>query len=157
VVITVLGQNGGQAAPILKLDVGRNNWRSRPDPRYWSKYYRSAPALLGLEGVAPTGTLQAEPQPTPAAIPAVSSPVSAPADLPAVQPNGAPTSGAAPGQASGGNPGSSTTRSPGRSTNQPAPAGRSPEALPSPDVANPPPAINLPAVPAGVGIPAILR
>ncbi len=148
VVITVLGQNGGQAAPILKLDVGRNDWRSRPDPRYWSSYYRSAPALLGLEGVAPTGTLQAAPGssvpaapglPVPAA-PGSPAPVSpAPEALPEPAPAAAPSPGNSPG--------SSTIRSPGRSVNQaePSPSGN-------------PPVINLPALPSDSGIPrSILR
>lgn len=57
VVITVLGQNGGQTAPILVLDVNRNDWRNRPDPQYWAKYYRSTRVLLELEGFAPLPTV----------------------------------------------------------------------------------------------------
>ena len=190
VVITVLGQNGGQTAPILKMDVSRNDWRNRPDPRYWSSYYRSAPALLGLEGVAPTGTLQATPM-APAPVTPVPLP---PANKPA---NGNETS---PGTGSGSIPGqrpgnagnapsntpsnnSTTRRSPGRSTNQPAPSqsgiptsgGANGTTNSTPNSSNAPnsssgeqplptgsdsssssgnpPAINLPAVPAGVGIP----
>ena len=183
VVITVLGQNGGQTAPILKMDVGRNDWRNRPDPRYWSSYYRSAPTLLGLEGVAPTGTVQTTPT-APAPVTPVPLP---PANRPA---NGNETS---PGAGSGSTPGnppsnagnvpsntpsnnSTTRRSPGRSTNRPAPSqSGSPtsgaandttysvpntageQSLPtgsdSGSSSGNPPAINLPAVPAGVGIP----
>jgi len=179
VVITVLGQNGGQTAPILKMDVSRNDWRNRPDPRYWSSYYRSTPTLLGLEGVAPTGTVQAAPTApvTPVPLP--------PANRPA---NGNEPS---PGAGSGSTPGNppsntgnvpsntpsngSTTRSdPGRSTNQPASnqsssptkgAGNGTtnngttntgkQSLPtgSNSGSGNPPVINLPAVPAGVGIP----
>lgn len=135
VVVTVLGENGGQAAPILKLDVGRNDWRNRPDPRYWSTYYRSTPALLGLEGVAPTGMLQAAPNSAPVSSPARPSdfPGAAPGveSSPTSGPTG-PTSGAAPDAANG-------------TANERLPASGSP------------PTINLPAVPAGVGIPAVLR
>lgn len=70
VVVTVLGQNGGQTAPILVLDVNRNDWRNRPDPRYWSKYYRSTPLLLGLDGTAPVQTAPPPPLPAPVPIPA---------------------------------------------------------------------------------------
>jgi hypothetical protein len=172
VVITVLGQNGGQTAPILKMDVSRNDWRSRPDPRYWSNYYRSTPALLGLEGVVPTGTLQANP--APAAAPAVPTPSPAPTQTPTPAPaDGQPTDPAnIPGNQPSSTSGSSTLRSPGRSTSRPdgspnstfSPApGAAPETSPgtSPDEQPEtvsPPAINLPAVPEGAGIPrSILR
>lgn len=65
VVITVLGENGGQTAPILVLDVNRNDWRNRPDPQYWAKYYRSTRVLLELDGSAPLQTTPPPPvQPT---------------------------------------------------------------------------------------------
>ncbi len=63
VVITVLGQNGGQLAPILVLDVNRNDWRNRPDPQYWAKYYRSARVLLELGDSAPLQALPTSPTP----------------------------------------------------------------------------------------------
>lgn len=88
VVITVLGQNGGQTAPILVLDVNRNDWRNRPDPQYWAKYYRSTRILLELDG---STSLQTAP-PTPAPSPAI--PGGPPLDAPFV-PGGSP----APGQA----------------------------------------------------------
>lgn len=67
VIITVLGQNGGQTAPILVMDVNRNDWRSRPDPQRWSTYYRSTPVLLELDGVEPFRTpANAAPAPAPA-------------------------------------------------------------------------------------------
>jgi hypothetical protein len=198
VVITVLGQNGGQTAPILLLDVNRPDWRNRPDPRYWSQYYRSTPALLGLDGVAPTGTLQA-PGATPQQAPPTSPPAVQPAEpapLTSPSPDTAPSPETAPGVVPAPDPQpisptrpSSTRRSPGRSVqnqrNQTAPS-LSPAPSPGPNVApaspqpqapssapNPVPAspqptsevapqsgqpqINLPAVPAGVGIPGSLR
>jgi hypothetical protein len=63
VVITVLGQNGGQLAPILVLDVNRNDWRNRPDPQYWAKYYRTTRLLLELDSSAPQ-TTSTPPQPS---------------------------------------------------------------------------------------------
>lgn len=47
--VTILGQNGLAVVPILRLTVSRNDWRSRPDPHYWSSYYSAAKMLLELE------------------------------------------------------------------------------------------------------------
>lgn len=47
--VTILGQNGLAVVPILRLIVSRNDWRSRPDPRYWSSYYSAAKMLLEFE------------------------------------------------------------------------------------------------------------
>lgn len=47
--VTVLGQNGIAVVPILTMTVSRDNWRSRPDPRYWSSYFNAAKLLLELE------------------------------------------------------------------------------------------------------------
>lgn len=47
--VTVLGQNGIAVVPILTLSVSRNDWRNRPDPRYWSSYFGAAQMLLELE------------------------------------------------------------------------------------------------------------
>lgn len=47
--VTVLGQNGLAIVPILRLTVSRNDWRSRPDPRYWSSYFSTAEMLLELQ------------------------------------------------------------------------------------------------------------
>ncbi len=58
VIITVVGDNGGQVAPILVLDVKREDWRSRPDPQIWAKYYRSTPLLLEMDGNAPVRPTQ---------------------------------------------------------------------------------------------------
>jgi len=141
VVITVLGQNGGQTAPILKLDVGRNDWRQRPDPRYWASYYRSTPALLGLEGVAPTGILQANP-----AASAPGSPASS--HLPGTAPTTPSRTGS--GSTSGSASENGTTSPPSnRPTNNPHSSGESPSSTNS----GKPPTIKLPAVPAEVGIP----
>jgi len=167
VVITVLGQNGGQTAPILKLDVGRNDWRQRPDPRYWASYYRSTPALLGLEGVAPTGILQANPAASAPGSPASSHlPGTAPTTPSRTgsgstsgsasengsgnTPRNSPTNTNQPAPSQSGGPTNGTTSPPSnRPTNNPHSSGESPSSTNS----GKPPTIKLPAVPAEVGIP----
>jgi len=47
--VTILGQNGLSVVPILTMTVSRNDWRSRPDPRYWSTYFSASKMLLELE------------------------------------------------------------------------------------------------------------
>lgn len=80
VIITVLGDNGGQIAPILLLDVNRPDWRSRPDPQVWAKYYRNTPGLI-MESPTPTA------QPTPPAVPTPITPAPAePAEPEAIPP-----------------------------------------------------------------------
>lgn len=86
VLITVLGENAGETAPILVMDVSRNDWRSRPDPQRWSKYYRSTRALLDLDIIPTTVTLPAGTVPTPAPIPSSSPPAIFPTPLPAPAP-----------------------------------------------------------------------
>ncbi|MEM7554772.1 MAG: hypothetical protein AAF378_11845 [Cyanobacteria bacterium P01_A01_bin.84] len=44
--VIVSVQNQGAIAPVLELEVRRNQWRNRPDPRLWSKYFKTASALL---------------------------------------------------------------------------------------------------------------
>lgn len=129
VVITVLGQNGGQIAPILVLDVNRNDWRSRPDPQRWAKYYRSTPVLLELDGSAPPPASTAPALPPVPEVPPVPNQTE-----PSNTPTNAPQAGLTPAASS-----------------QPA------EFLPSGE--NSPPSINIPAAPAGqVGLPrSILR
>jgi hypothetical protein len=46
--IMVIGRNQGVEAPVMLLDVSRQNWRTRPEPRRWATYYRTAQALLQL-------------------------------------------------------------------------------------------------------------
>ncbi len=50
--VMVIGESQGSEAPLLLLDVSRQNWRNRPDPRRWAIYYRSAKQLLNLSPVA---------------------------------------------------------------------------------------------------------
>lgn len=74
VAITVLGQNGGQTAPLLVLDVSRADWRSRPDPQRWATYYSSARRLLELEGFDPSPEFTLGTPQSPSAAPAIPPP-----------------------------------------------------------------------------------
>jgi hypothetical protein len=51
VAILVLGENGSSVVPILRLQVNRTDWRSRPDPQLWSTYFGSSRILLELGGI----------------------------------------------------------------------------------------------------------
>lgn len=53
VVVTIVAENRGLAAPVLTLQVTREQWRQLPDPQRWSTYYPSASALLELNSTAP--------------------------------------------------------------------------------------------------------
>ncbi|BAT55274.1 unknown protein [Nostoc sp. NIES-3756] len=39
-------QSYGAIAPVLLLDVSRQQWRTRPDPQRWATYFKSAQSLL---------------------------------------------------------------------------------------------------------------
>lgn len=159
VIITVLGQNGGQTAPILELNVSRNEWRSRPDPQRWATYYRSSRVLLGFEDTPNTVTQPAGVTPAPVT-PAPIAP--APGLIPV------------PGTITPEDPASDTTPSSRRITppetttpnpaapgtqNQPAEPGTQNQTEPSPSGSASPPSVNIPATPPGqVGLPrSILR
>jgi hypothetical protein len=49
--VFVVGQNQTATVPVVSLQVTRDQWRSRPDPRRWATYYQSSKGLLGLDGV----------------------------------------------------------------------------------------------------------
>lgn len=44
--VFVCVQNYGAIAPVLELAVSRQQWRTRPDPQRWAKYFKSARSLL---------------------------------------------------------------------------------------------------------------
>ncbi len=46
--IVVLAENKGAVAPILSLEVSRNQWRSWPAAERWAKYYPTSKTLLGF-------------------------------------------------------------------------------------------------------------
>jgi hypothetical protein len=53
--IIVSVQSQGAIAPILALDVSRQQWRTRPDTQNWAKYFKTARSLLLFEQVPTTG------------------------------------------------------------------------------------------------------
>ena len=44
VIVTV--ESYGAIAPVLSLDVTRQQWRTRPDPQRWATYFKTARSLL---------------------------------------------------------------------------------------------------------------
>ncbi len=44
--VVVSAQNFGAIAPVLELNVSRNQWRNRPDTQRWAKYFKMARTLL---------------------------------------------------------------------------------------------------------------
>lgn len=87
VAVTVLGESAGLVAPLLSLEVSRDNWRNRPDPQQWATYYSNARTLLGFESLAPATAAQPTPavpsQPTAEATdPTTASPTAQPAASP---------------------------------------------------------------------------
>ncbi|HEY9621859.1 MAG TPA: hypothetical protein V6C78_15995 [Crinalium sp.] len=55
--ITVTAEREGLIAPLLTLEASRDQWRSRPEPQYWTTYFETSRALLGLDGTAGGETL----------------------------------------------------------------------------------------------------
>jgi len=51
--IMVLGQNGSAVAPLLTVEVSRDEWSQLPDPTEWAQYFASARGLLGLDAPPP--------------------------------------------------------------------------------------------------------
>lgn len=136
--VTVLGESAGLVAPLLSLEVTRDNWRSRPDPQQWATYYSDARTLLGFESLAPATAAQPTPtasdQPTaPSTDPATAEPTAQPpttapattiippAVPPAAQPAPSGSNDADPGEPQQA-PGSANTQ-PGINTPTPQPAG----------------------------------
>jgi hypothetical protein len=44
--IIITAQNQGMIAPVLALEVSRNEWKKRPDPQRWATYFKTARSLL---------------------------------------------------------------------------------------------------------------
>ena len=59
--IIVSVQNYGAIAPVLELNVSRSEWRNRPDPQRWAKYFKMAQTLLFF---GPSATKANNPNPT---------------------------------------------------------------------------------------------
>jgi hypothetical protein len=65
--ITILAQREGATVPLMTMQVSRPQWRSRPDPKYWANYFRSAQTFLQFD--QPGGTPTPKPASTPAPAP----------------------------------------------------------------------------------------
>lgn len=94
VAITIVGVRGGTETPILSLQVGRDQWGRRPDPRYWATYFPTAESLLGMDasgiGSGPAGVSGSTPgSGSSGAIPGVVVPST---PIPPSQPTAAPVS-----------------------------------------------------------------
>lgn len=60
--IIITGQNIGLSAPILTLEVNRQNWIGHPDAQRWSKYYPNSKELLRIDDPVPA-TVATAPSP----------------------------------------------------------------------------------------------
>lgn len=114
--IVVIGENLGLSAPILTLEVSRDNWKSRPDARRWSTYYPNSKALLRIEDlvaptVAPATDTNTQPPATEPTAPS-NSPPAAPTNPNPTQ----PSSGS--GQSNGTPPPQGTINNPGATGQQ---------------------------------------
>lgn len=49
VAVIIIGENQGEYAPILRLQVSRPLWRQYPDPQRWAAYFPDADSLLLFE------------------------------------------------------------------------------------------------------------
>jgi hypothetical protein len=106
--IMVIGEYQGAEAPLLLLEVSRQNWRQRPDTRRWATYYRTAKRLLQLPSapdparpnVAPPQPINpipnVEPVNAPIVVPPTVTPAPMPEQKPAVPQPSVPTPAASP-------------------------------------------------------------
>lgn len=53
VVVTVTADKLGNTLPIMQLQASRQQWRNRPDPRYWSSYFPNAQDFLDATFITP--------------------------------------------------------------------------------------------------------
>jgi len=60
VTVMVMAENYGATAPVLSLEVSRNQWRKSPNIQRWGTYLMSARSLLGFNNVATTNDLAAD-------------------------------------------------------------------------------------------------
>jgi hypothetical protein len=94
--IMVIGEYQGAEAPLLMLEVSRQNWRQRPDTRRWATYYRTAKQLLKLPSAPDPARPNAAPAQSAPFVPEVApveQPIAAPQTVPGVS---EPTGAAAP-------------------------------------------------------------
>ncbi|GAA6623581.1 hypothetical protein NUACC26_094060 [Scytonema sp. NUACC26] len=68
--IMVSVQNYGAIAPVLELKVSRLQWRTRPDPKRWATYFKTARSLLFFGGkFSTTPDANSAPPTPPASVP----------------------------------------------------------------------------------------
>jgi len=70
--VVVVGENNGAIAPLLAIQVNRDNWQANPNVQKWSNEFPFSQSLLGLESPPPPTT------PSAAAAPPPGTPPSAP-------------------------------------------------------------------------------
>lgn len=76
VLVVIVGQRQGQSAPVLSVQVSRNQWRGRPDPRHWATYFPTTRILLGFGSpTTPTRTTPTAAPPATTAPPTLIPPV----------------------------------------------------------------------------------
>lgn len=130
VAVVVVAQSNGTAAPVLGINVTRNQWRNRPDPQRWATYFRSAKTLLGFDRppIQPNTITPANAVVTPDIAPPPPVPGSPSLDSP-------------------GSPGSSGSPSPASTTPAPTPTGATsgPGPIPTPGLLTTPTGTTTPA------------
>ncbi|MBD2180420.1 DUF2135 domain-containing protein [Planktothrix sp. FACHB-1375] len=65
--IIITGQHIGLSAPILTLQVSRDNWKNHPDTMRWATYYPKSKQLLRIDDPTPVAVaspVQQRPEPT---------------------------------------------------------------------------------------------
>jgi hypothetical protein len=86
--VIVSAQNYGAIAPLLSLDVTRNQWKKRPDPQRWAKYLKTSRALLFFD--PPATNTKDNPSKTPTVTPTPPAGVKVPLPAPAPAPASVP-------------------------------------------------------------------
>ncbi|MGB7518868.1 MAG: hypothetical protein WA896_04470, partial [Spirulinaceae cyanobacterium] len=63
--VTISGENKGAIAPIMMVEVSRQEWNRQPDARFWVSYMPNAEALLNFETAIDTEDNPGGSAPTP--------------------------------------------------------------------------------------------
>ena len=69
--VVVVGENNGAIAPLLAIQVNRDNWQANPNVQKWSNEFPFSQSLLGLESPPPPTTPSAAAAPPPGTPPGV--------------------------------------------------------------------------------------
>ncbi len=64
--VTISGENKGAIAPIMMVEVTRQEWNKQPDAQFWVSYMPNAEALLNFETAIDTEDTTGGSAPTPA-------------------------------------------------------------------------------------------